>query len=100
MTRKKKINLFKPTFWALTFALFAGSIFMAVDASTAGAEITYLATQVEALSAKNRELTAEMIKFSSVKGAEESAETLGFVKPEKTVYLTPEAGVFARLPTP
>lgn len=98
MRKKVKINLFKPTFWALTVALFAGSIFMAVDGSTSGAEITHLVTQSLALSARNRELTSEVIRLSSVSGADESAAALGFVRPEKTVYLTPEAGVFARLP--
>lgn len=96
--KSKKINLLKPVFWAIIFAIFAGSIFMAVDLATSGAEISSLESQVAALTQRNRELTAEIIKNSSVSEVDVASSDLGFNKPEKTVYLTPNQGIFAKLP--
>ncbi len=93
-----KIDLFKPTFMVLVFAMVAGAIFMAVDVATSGAEISKLGREAEALSQRNRELTQEVIKLSSISVVDESSQTLGFAKPEKTVYLTPQEAVFAKLP--
>ena len=71
---------------------------MAVDVATSGAEISSLESQVAVLNQRNRELTAEVIRSSSVSEVDEASEELGFVKPEKTIYLTPNQGIFAKLP--
>lgn len=96
--KSKKVSLFKPIFWAIIVVLFAGSIFMAVDLATSGAEISDLESQTEALNRKNRDLSAEIIRNSSVSTLDGSSQDLGFVKPEKTVYLTPDSAAFAKLP--
>lgn len=99
MSRKNnKINIVKPAFWVIIIAMFAGSIFMAVDVATSGAEISNLESQVAVLSQRNRELTAEVIRYSSVSEVDTASSELGFLKPEKTIYLTPEQGIFAKLP--
>ena len=71
---------------------------MAVDVATSGAEISSLESQVAVLNQRNRELTAEVISASSVSEVGGASEELGFVKPEKTIYLTPNQGIFAKLP--
>ena len=83
---------------AIIFAMFAGSIFMAVDVATSGAEISNLENQVAALAQRNRELNAEIIKYSSVSEVDVASGELGFNKPEKKIYLTPNQGIFAKLP--
>ena len=70
--------------------MFVGTIFFAVDTATAGAEISKLTTDILTLENKNRELTGELIRSSSVSLLDEGAYVLGFAKPEKTVYLTIE----------
>jgi hypothetical protein len=87
---KQKSKFFKPVFIGLCVILFAATIFFAVDTATSGAEISRLQSQIQELEKRNRELTSDVIKSSSVSTLDGGAEALGFVKPEKTVYLTIE----------
>lgn len=100
MSRRKtiKINFLKPAFWVVIFVMLAGNIFMTIDVATSGSEISSLENQVASLNLRNRELNAQVIKYSSVAGVDGESQGLGFDKPEKTVYLTPDHGFFAKLP--
>ncbi len=88
--KKTKSSLLKPFYMVLCIIVFAGTIFFAVDSATSGAEISKLQDQKVDLEKRNRELSQELIKSSSVSALEPGAEGLGFAKPEKTVYLTIE----------
>ena len=91
MRKKLKINIFKPAFLAVILAMLVGTIFLAVDSATSGAEISKLEREIYVLEQANREIGQEVIKLSSVSAIDVSAQDLGFAKPEKTVYLTLEA---------
>lgn len=95
---KTKVNLLKTTFLALVSAMFVGTIFMAIDIATSGAEISKLESNIYELEQVNRSLTQEVIKHSSVSAIDGESASLGFVKPEKVLYLTIEdaASAYAR----
>ena len=91
MTRtKSNLKILKPTFMVVAFAMFVGTIFMAVDIATSGAEISKLEGTIYELEQVNRNLTQEVITHSSVSAIDEESQALGFAKPEKVVYLTIE----------
>lgn len=95
---KSNLKIFKPTFTVVVFAMFVGTIFMAIDIATSGAEISKLESTVYELEQTNRSLTEEVIKHTSVSAIDEESQSLGFAKPEKTIYLTieDEANAYVR----
>ncbi len=88
---KTKKSLLKPVFIAVAFAMIVGTIFMAIDIATSGAEITNLENEIYALEVTKRALTQDVIRHSSVSASAEGSEALGFTKSTNTVYLTLDA---------
>ncbi|MBI4153397.1 hypothetical protein HY503_00140 [Candidatus Woesebacteria bacterium] len=83
--------------WILAVPLVAASIFMTVEMAASGAELSLLEKEEVALKAENQALGAELISASSLSQFENTYESLGFIKPEKTIYITEEDAV-AKLP--
>lgn len=98
MTKISKTKLFKPLFLAVGFLMLTATIFMAVGIATSGAEISKLENDIFRLEEVNKTLSRELIKNSSVSAIDGAAASLGFAKPEKTVYLTVrgEASAYVR----
>lgn len=83
--------------WILAVPLVAASILMTATMAGSGAELSLLESQEAALRAENQRLGAELISASSLSQFENTYESLGFIKPEKTIYITEEEAV-AKLP--
>jgi hypothetical protein len=73
-------------------------IFITIEMVTSSAEISALDKKEKELTEKNRILTGEIIKYSSLTGYEKMADSLGFAKPVSTLYITKTEGVAAKLP--
>lgn len=83
--------------YILAVSLVAASILMTVEMASSGAEFSFLESQETALRSENQRLGAELVSASSLSQFENTYESLGFVKPEKTIYITEEEAV-AKLP--
>jgi len=95
MRRQKSKNKF--VVWILAIPLVAASILMTVEMASSGAELSLLTSQEAALKAENQRLGAELVSASSLSQFESTYESLGFIRPEKTIYITEEDAV-AKLP--
>lgn len=95
---KNKFNFGKAgIIWILAIPLVAASIFLTVEMASSGTELSFLESQEAALKSENQRLGAELVSASSLSQFENTYESLGFIKPEKTIYITEEEAV-ARLP--
>ena len=83
--------------WILAVPLVAASIFMTVEMASSGAELSKLEKEEVGLRAENQRIGTELISASSLSQFENTYESLGFIKPEKTIYITEEDAV-AKLP--
>ena len=83
--------------WILAVPLVAASIFMTVEMASSGAELSKLEKEEAGLRAENQRIGTELISASSLSQFENTYESLGFIKPEKTIYITEEDAV-AKLP--
>lgn len=95
---KNKFSLGKAGIvYLLAVPLVVASILMTVEMASSGAELSLLESQEAALRAENQRLGAELVSASSLSQFENTYESLGFIKPEKTIYITEEEAV-AKLP--
>lgn len=83
--------------YILAVLLVVVSIFMTVEMASSGAELSKLEKEEAALKGENQRLGAELIFASSLSQFENTYESLGFIKPGKTIYITEEEAV-AKLP--
>lgn len=95
MRRVKSKNKF--IILILAVPLVAASIFLTVEMASSGAELSFLESDEAALKSENQRLEAELISASSLSQFENIYESLGFIKPEKIIYITEEEAV-AKLP--
>lgn len=96
MKQERKIN--KSTFfWVFTILILIVALVFTLEAVTSGAELSNLEKEEAALFSQNKDLSDSLIKSSSVLSYEEKLEELGFIKPEKILYIT-EKEVVAKLP--
>lgn len=84
-------------FWALLSVFGGGIVLLTIETVTSGAEIAKLEKEESILADQNRELSENMVQSTSLDSIEKKAEELGFVKPEKFVYIGREEPV-AKLP--
>lgn len=83
--------------------LIAGGIFVAVatllivEVASSGAALAKLDKEEVALASENQYLSDELVRASSLATFEKNAENLGFIKPEKTLYIS-EKDAVAKLP--
>lgn len=93
---KPKLNL--PNFsrdifsWGKIYSILIGStailaVFLTIFISASGAELTHLEKKEQTLIIENRILLSQSLKSSSLSSLEEKAQELGFISPEKIVYL-------------
>lgn len=95
---KNKFNFGKAGIvYILAVPLVAAAIFMTVEMASSGAELSKLEREEAALKAENQRFGAELVSASSLSQFENTYESLGFIKPEKTIYITEEDAV-AKLP--
>lgn len=80
----------------LTIFMVAG-IFVTIQTSASGATLAELEKQESQLTYENEELSKQLIGGFSLTEAEGRSEELGFIKPEKIIYLSKSAEV-AKLP--
>ncbi len=79
-------------------ALIGGGVFMTVEMSTSGGEIEKLQKEESSLKEENRQLKAMLVEDSSLSSLEKNAPSLGFFKPENTLYITDKEVFVAKLP--
>jgi hypothetical protein len=92
----KKINK-RNIAWFIV-ALFVGvQVLFAVQSATSGARLAELEYEEEELIKGNQEISQYIVESSSLSEMEETADELGFRKPDTTYYLTLEELV-AQLP--
>lgn len=68
-----------------------------VEVASSGASLAYLENQEASLRAENQNLNDKLVGASSLSLLEDSAQDLGFIKPEKTLYIS-EKDAVAKLP--
>lgn len=69
------------------------TVFVTLAASTSGAEITRLESVEDELSRKNQEYSERIVEATSLINIGKNAEKLGFIKPEKIVYISSQDSV-------
>jgi len=78
-------------------AFVAVATFLIVEVASSGAALAKLDNEEAALVSENQYLSDELVRASSLATFEKNAESLGFVKPEKTLYIS-EKDAVAKLP--
>jgi hypothetical protein len=94
----KPLKINKRNFaWILVALLVGVQVLFAVQSATAGARLAELEYEEKELMKGNQELSQFIVESSSLSEMEETADELGFAKPDTTYYLTLEELV-AQLP--
>ncbi|MFZ5932906.1 MAG: hypothetical protein ACOYT7_02415 [Patescibacteria group bacterium] len=75
----------------------AGIVYLTLEMTTSGASLSKLEKEEAGLLAERESLNSELIHSSSLGSFEKASESLGFIKAEKTLYITQEEAV-AKLP--
>lgn len=91
--KQEKLNLLKPLFWVLTLGVISCLVFLTIELSTVGLKLTKLQEEESVLSEEKRNLEEEIAKSNSLNSFEETAENLGFLKPQKVIYITGDEGI-------
>jgi len=73
--------------------------FFTIETATAGAELSSLLRKEKELRDENRRLSGDLMQTSSLSSLELKAESLGFTKPTKILYIQEPAPV-AKIPQP
>lgn len=74
-------------FWSIVFTLVAAQIYLAIQISTMGAELSVLEHSQTVIARENQELELSLVKKSSLSSIEQKAESNGYSYPKKMVYL-------------
>lgn len=87
---KKNDNILKKRtgLIVLLFLLMCGCVFTAIENSTCQAQAVSIIETKQELLKENESLNVNLLGSSSLVDIEGDAEKLGFVKPEKVVYLS------------
>ena len=81
--------------WAVLGVLVSIQIFFTIQTSTMGAELSVLEHKSIELTKKNQELKASLVSKSSLSDSQQKAETLGYLRPSKVVFVKENAPVTA-----
>ena len=90
---ERKLNLLKPLIWVVSLGLVSLMVFLTIELSTVGAELTALTEEELLIREQKRNLGEEIARSNSLNSFEVSAESLGFVKPEKVIYIADDEGI-------
>lgn len=82
--------------WIVAIIIAGTCVLTTVEAAASGSEINQLTVEKEKLSEEQLSLSRELVESSSLGSISTKAEALGFVKPEKTVYISREPEFAAR----
>lgn len=97
--QNQKTSLFGKTFMLVTGIFFVAMIvFVTIQSVATTAEMAKIQKDEDNLTQQNSLLSEELVRLSSLNGVSSKAQELGFVKPEKVVYINKEVGVAAKLP--
>ena len=100
MNKKEKVKKMRLTrkhlLWLFTLLFVSGTVFFTVEMSSSGLMLARLESQKEELLDQNRNLTDQLIKKSSLRNLEESAESLGFKKGNTILYINDQDPVAAK----
>ena len=95
---KPKLSNKKTTLAWVIFGILAVSfIFFTIQTSTSGATLSRLEEDKGSILEENQVMRSKFIYLSSLKNLEEQAEKLGFVKPQKIIYIS-EDEIVAKIP--
>ena len=94
----KNINITSYVFLTILAIIIAGGVFATIEMVTSGAEVANLEKEEVKLIEKNRLLSQEFAKMSSLQSFEKMADSLGFIKPTEILYVVKPEGVAAKLP--
>lgn len=83
--------------WAVLVLFVTGTVFFTIQTATSGARLAKLEQEEADLIKENQKYSNQLIELTSLTSVKESAEDLGFGKPERVIYLTEEEAV-AKLP--
>jgi len=103
MKHKKQMIIKYPktkrgTFWWLTMSIFVISVVVfTIETATSGARLAKLENMERELASENAELSTKLVGFSSLSSLEAKSQELGFVSPQKIIYIGRAEG-FAKLP--
>ena len=86
----------KTLIWIIAIIIAGTCVLTTVEAAASGSEINQLMTQEEKLSEEQLVLNRELVEASSLGSISTKADTLGFIKPGKTVYISKEPEFAAR----
>ncbi|QQS38573.1 hypothetical protein IPM62_04290 [Candidatus Woesebacteria bacterium] len=93
-TYKKSSKLY--LMWIFVGMAIIGTVYFTIQVSTSGAKLAELEKQKIALLNENQKLSSDLVRKTSLTAIEGNSKSLGFNKPEKTVYILdkePVAGI-------
>lgn len=93
----KKLKIRTPVVWFFIGVFVIFNIFFTIQISTSGAELSDFQREKDRLLQENQDLERQIIRLSSLRNLEKDAESLGFIKPQKVIYIT-EDQVVAKAP--
>lgn len=73
------------TFFGVIFT--ALCVYLAIECVTSGAEMAKLTDSQDKLVREKKELTSRLVQVSSLNLIQEKASVLGFIEPQKVVYI-------------
>ena len=73
------------TFFGVIFT--ALCVYLAIECVTSGSEMAKLTDSQNKLIREKKELTSRLVEVSSLNIIQEKASTLGFIEPQKVVYI-------------
>ena len=73
------------TFFGVIFT--ALCVYLAIECVTSGTEMAKLTDSQDRLIREKKELTSKLVQVSSLNLIQEKASTLGFIEPQKVVYI-------------
>lgn len=82
--------------WIVSGVFIVATVFLTLTTATSGAEIAKLEDEEANLVSLNRELSDQIVMASSLSATSEKAESLGFAKPEKVLYISSQSTVAAK----
>jgi cell division protein FtsL len=77
--------------------LAVSSVFMTIETTSSGVEVSSLRNKEAELVSQKRDLEDSLVKNTSVSSLQEESSTMGYVKPSVLVYVAPSQPV-AKLP--
>jgi hypothetical protein len=95
VTKKGKLT----PFWVVLGVFLVATVVFTIETATSGAQLAKITKQEGQLLEENRRLSSQLMQVSSLTSLEQKAESLGYFRPGKIIYVLEPAGV-AKVPQP